>query len=337
MNYKLIFIFLLINIPFIFFHKKISLYFNLYDKKKVERSVPITGGLIIIYNFFVFILINYFYNLQIIDQRFFTNNREFFSLVFAPLFFYFFGYLDDKYDINANIKLFLVSFFIIFTIFLDNNFIISKLSFSFLKNPILLFNLSTFMTVLSCLLFINAINMFDGIDLQAATYSLIILSIFIFKSIFVNLSFVLIFSILLFLFFNFKSKSYLGNSGIMFLGYLFSFLFIKTNNLNVNIFKADEIFVIMMLPGLDLLRLFCFRIINNKHPFKRDNRHIHHLMLNIFSHKQTYVIIQIFIVFSIFGYYLIFYKLYFIVFLIIFYSAVIYFLTKKIKKKESLF
>ena len=333
MNYNLIPLFLFINFTFIFFYKKISLYFNLYyqneNNKEIKNTIPLTGGLIIIYNFLVFILINYFHDLQIIDKRFFTNNREFFSLVFIPLFFYFFGYLDDKFNINANIKLFTVSFFIIFTFFLDNNFIISKLSLSFLNNSILLFNLSMFITVLSCLLFINAINMFDGIDLQVGTYSIIILSIFIFKSVFINLSLVLILSILLFLFFNFKKKSYLGNSGVMFLGYFFSYLFIKTNNLNSNIFKADEIFVIMIVPGLDLLRLFCCRVLNGKHPFKRDNRHIHHLLLNIFSHRQSYLIIQTFIIFSIFGYYFMYYKIYFIIFLVIFYFLVIYFLTKK--------
>jgi UDP-GlcNAc:undecaprenyl-phosphate GlcNAc-1-phosphate transferase len=333
MNYNLIFLFLFINLPFIFFHKKISLYLNLYDKnknyKKIKRIVPLTGGLIIVYNFLSFIVINYFYNLQIIDPRFFTNNREFFSLVFIPIFFYFFGYLDDKYDINANIKLLIASILIIFTIFLDDNFIISKLNFSFLNNSILLFNLSIFVTVLACLLFMNAINMFDGIDLQVGTYSIIILLIFLCKSVFINLSLVIILSILLFLFFNLKKKSYLGNSGVMFLGYLFSFLFIKANNLNLNIFKADEIFVIMMLPGLDLLRLFCYRVLNGKHPFKRDNRHIHHLLLNLYSHKKTYFIIQIFIVFSILGYYFIYYKFYYIIFLIIFYFVVIYFFSKK--------
>ena len=333
MNYNLIFFFLFINLPFIFFHKKISLYLNLYDKnknyKQTKEIVPLTGGLIIVYNFLSFIVINYFYNLQIIDPRFFTNNREFFSLVFIPIFFYFFGYLDDKYDINANIKLLIASILIIFTIFLDDNFIISELSFSFLNNSILLFNLSIFITVLACLLFMNSINMFDGIDLQVGTYSIIILLIFIFKSVFINLSLVIILSILLFLFFNFKKKSYLGNSGVMFLGYLFSFLFIKANNLNLNIFKADEIFVIMIVPGLDLLRLFFYRILIGKHPFKRDDKHIHHLLLNVFSYKKSYFIIQIFIIFSILGYYFVHYKFFFIISLIIFYFLSIYYLTKK--------
>ena len=171
--------------------------------------------------------------------------------------------------------------------------------------------------------------MFDGIDLQVGTYSIIILLMFILKSVFINLSFVLILSILLFLFFNSNKKSYLGNSGVMFLGYLFSFMFIKTSNLNINTFKADEIFVIMMVPGLELLRLFCSRVFNGKHPFKRDNRHIHHLLLNIFPEKKCYFIIQIFIVFSILGYYFIYYKLFYIIFLIFFYFLSIYFLTKK--------
>jgi UDP-GlcNAc:undecaprenyl-phosphate GlcNAc-1-phosphate transferase len=144
--------------------------------------------------------------------------------------------------------------------------------------------------------------MFDGIDLQAGSYVIVILIIFIIKSVLVNLSIVLIFSILLFLYYNYKKKSYLGNSGVLFLGYLVSYFFIKTNNLNSKIFNADEIFIIMLLPGLDMLRLFFYRIINGRHPFKADRKHIHHLLLSIFSEKKTYLILQGFIIFSITGY-----------------------------------
>jgi UDP-GlcNAc:undecaprenyl-phosphate GlcNAc-1-phosphate transferase len=333
-NYNLIIIFLLVNLPFLFFYRKIVFFFNLYDKgdsfrKFQKNSVPLTGGLIICYNFIIFFLINYFYNLEIVDHIFISSEKEFFTLLTIPLIFYFFGYMDDKHNINANVKLVVLSIFIIFAMFLDDKFIISKLNFSFLKSPVYLLNLSFFITLLCSLLFINALNMFDGIDLQAASYVIVILIIFIVKSILVNLSVVLIFSILLFLYYNYSKKSYLGNSGVLFLGFLVSYFFIKANNLNPKIFNADEIFIIMLLPGLDMFRLFFYRIFNRRHPFKGDRKHIHHLLLNIFSEKQTYLILQGFIIFSIIGYYLSYYKFYFIIILLFTYFFLINLLLKK--------
>lgn len=334
MNYNLIITFLLVNTPIFIFYKKIVFFFNLYDKsdnfrKLQKKSVPITGGLIICYNFTIFFFINHFYNLEIVDQIFVSSNREFFTLLIIPMIFYFFGYIDDKYNINANVKLAVLSIFISVAIFLDDKFIISKLNFSFLTSSIYLLNLSFFITLLCSLLFINALNMFDGIDLQAGSYVIVILIIFITKSTLINLSVLLILSILLFLYYNYKKSSYLGNSGVFFLGYLVSYFFIKSNNLNPRIFNADEIFVIMLLPGLDMLRLFFYRIFNGKHPFKGDREHIHHLLLSIFSERKTYLILQSFIIFSIFGYYLFYYKFYFIIILLCLYFFIISFLLTK--------
>ena len=60
-NFILIFI---LNISLVLFHKKISRFYNLYDKpdglrKKHKGSIPKTGGLIIALNFLL-ILILYF-------------------------------------------------------------------------------------------------------------------------------------------------------------------------------------------------------------------------------------------------------------------------------------
>ena len=41
-------------------------------------------------------------------------------------------------------------------------------------------------------------------------------------------------------------------------------------------FFGDEVFIILLIPALDMLRLFIFRIIKSKHPFKGDLKHLHH-------------------------------------------------------------
>ena len=49
--------------------------------------------------------------------------------------------------------------------------------------------------------------------------------------------------------------------------------------------------MILLLPVLDLLRLFIVRIINKKSPFKPDQNHIHHILMRKFSYNQTKLIL----------------------------------------------
>ena len=81
----------------------------------------------------------------------------------------------------------------------------------------------------------------------------------------------------------------MGDGGVYLLSYVISYIFIKSYN--KNLFIADEIFFIMLLPGLDMLRVFLLRLINGKNPFKPDRSHLHHLLLNYFSNRNVFLII----------------------------------------------
>ena len=45
-----------------------------------------------------------------------------------------------------------------------------------------------------------------------------------------------------------------------------------------------------MIPGLDMFRLFIFRLIKKKDPFSRDLNHLHHYMIKQFSLNQSLII-----------------------------------------------
>jgi UDP-N-acetylmuramyl pentapeptide phosphotransferase/UDP-N-acetylglucosamine-1-phosphate transferase len=149
MNYNLITIAVFLNLSIIFFYKKIIKIFNIYDKndgiRKFQKiSIPVIGGLIITLNIFIILLLDIFFKLNFIDNNFFTNNREIFSF-FAGLFsFYLFGLYDDKFNLNANIKLLISSLLVVFFTSIDNNLLINSLKFSFLQNTIELKNFSYF-------------------------------------------------------------------------------------------------------------------------------------------------------------------------------------------------
>ena len=76
-----------------------------------------------------------------------------------------------------------------------------------------------------------------------------------------------IFFLITFLIFNFRGKVFLGDSGV-YLG-----TFIITNKIflcyeNIINFKIEQIFILLLIPGIDMLRVFIVRLKKINHLFK---------------------------------------------------------------------
>ena len=173
--------------------------------------------------------------------------------------------------------------------------------------------------------------MFDGINCQVGFYCILIFLIFLFKNVFPELCLTLIVSLLFFLILNFKGKIYLGESGVLILAFIISYIFIKSSSLQNKAFFADEIFMIMALPGIDMFRLFISRIYKGKHPFTSDMNHIHHLMLKKFTSLKTFIIIFLYILITTIIYFYIDFKLVYLAIYVVLYLLIIFLLTKKLK------
>lgn len=278
-----------LNIDFII--KKYGVY-DYPDKiRKIHKNkTSLSGGLIIFLNILVIIFCYSFQGSQFenLIKYFFNNNIIYLYLfLFYLTVIFLFGFFDDKFNISANKKIIFLLIFIFFSISLDSSLVISKINFSFSNDVFYLKEFKIFFTILCFLLFINAFNMFDGINLQSGLYSIYIFIIFFYFS--ENFLFLIILiPLVAFLYFNFKNKIFLGNSGSYLIGFLISYFTIKMfNNFN-NIF-SDEIFLLMLMPGFDMLRLFIFRLLNKKNPFVSDNNHFHHLLYS--NYNFTYAII----------------------------------------------
>ena len=237
------------------------------------------GGILLFINFIIIIL---FFNF---DIEFNHLN----VLLFSCLFF-FVGLIDDKYNLLPTSKFLLNIIILLFFFKINENFLIQKFDFYNLEIK-LNYYLSFFFTILCVLIFINALNLFDGLNLQTLLYCSITLLYLFYKD--VNLKYVLIIILTLICLmpFNFKNKLFLGDSGVYLLGGFLSLSILDLHNINQKIF-AEEIFVIMMLPGLDMLRLFINRLLNNKNPFYGDREHIHHLLQDRYNYNNAILILS---------------------------------------------
>jgi len=299
--FKILLLVFFFNLFLMIFSNRISKIYNLFDKPDFVRKihklpVPLLGGLFLILNLLLIIFINKYIFLV------FTNNyfSEYELLVFLCLclFFFLLGFYDDKRNLSANYKLLMMAIAILLLIFTDKDLLIENLIFSFSENNFNLGIFSYFVTLLCFLLFINAFNMLDGINGQSASYLIFIFLILILKNVLVLFSTLMIINLFFFLILNFKNKAYLGDSGTLLAGYLISYIFVRNYNININKdFFVDEIFLIMSIPGYELLRLAIKRILEKKHPFKGDQSHIHHLLCNKFDVKIAYFIVQLLLIF----------------------------------------
>jgi UDP-GlcNAc:undecaprenyl-phosphate GlcNAc-1-phosphate transferase len=183
---------------------------------------PLLGGLIIYVNFFLLFIIGLFDG-TVISNFLFTNTLEYCFFFLIGSSFFLLGAIDDKYRINANLKLILMGLLVFVAIFFDNKLIIQELRFSFYSESLSLKKFSLFFSIICFLLFINSLNMLDGINGQVGTYSIVLFVILLLNLKFTLLIFVFILSITFFLYLNFKKKSFLGDSGTLFLGYIRSY------------------------------------------------------------------------------------------------------------------
>lgn len=292
--YSLITFVLLFNF-FIFFNfNKISKSLNFFDKpdgnlKKHKHPVSLLGGSLILVNIY---LITFFFNLFDLNDQIFAG-QFFYIFIILSTFFYIVGCIDDFTNLSPNLKLLLIAFSFLVTAYFFPEINLKLIKISFLDKNYYFNSFSTLFLLLSFSLLSNAMNMFDGINLQLILFTIFVFMIFVIKGFF-SLFFTILLICLCFLgILNYKNKIFLGDSGSYLLSSIIGCTFIYQYNYFDNYLYGDEIFIILLIPSIDMLRLFVVRSLNKKNPFKGDLNHFHHIVNNYFRNKNLTVVFTI--------------------------------------------
>ena len=296
-NYYITFI--ILNLIIFLNLNRISKFVNIFDfpdkKLKIhKKKTPLLGGTILLIN----ILVLGIYQLIFLKEFLFLEKgffkiRDITGILFLILSFYFLGLYDDKHNLSPLKKIFFSIVFIIISISLNSNLLVSNFSLSFYSSKIFLENFSIIFTIFCFLILMNSLNFYDGINGQSCIYFLIVFSYLLISSKKYEFYAILIFIVLFLLILNLMSRLFLGDNGIYVFSIILSVALIYEHNKYNNIIYADEIFMLLLLPGLDLLRLTITRMLKGKNPFYGDKNHIHHLLLNKFSLLNTNLILII--------------------------------------------
>jgi len=259
----------------IYFFNKICFKFNIIDipnkRKDHSLEMPVSGGLVLIsilsLNLIYFEIINY-------------QESNFFEDIFIiSLLFFIVGFIDDTKTLNTNLKVGIIIILIFFTTLYSEHFLIQNLKFNYIFNKTFILEILAIPFTIFCIFMLfNALNFADGKNGIAISLSIFWFIYLLFKinsNIFIIVEILLV--LLILLYFNLKNKFFLGNSGVNFLSIFLSLLIIKSYNTQ-NILFCDEIFLLLLIPGIDAARVTIFRSLNKKSPFEPDKSHLHHFL-----------------------------------------------------------
>tara|TARA_B100000900_G_scaffold411973_1_gene432747 strand:+ start:6797 stop:7777 length:981 start_codon:yes stop_codon:yes gene_type:complete len=304
---------------FLFYKRKnICLKLNLIDHPN-DNSVHkhealLFGGIFLISS----LILNIFF---LIFANIYNNN--YFSL-FLVISFFIIALADDIKNLNPNFRLIITLLACLLSIAIDPNLGIKSLYFYYNNNIYLINNLylNYSLSALCILLLVNALNFIDGINGLASSVGISIFIYLILKNpIIFNSYYMFIISLFIFFFLNIKYRIFLGDSGNYLISICIAIILLKENSQQPSFYYAEEIFLLLLIPGIDMLRLFITRIYNRKNPFKGDLNHFHHKLFNKYGNNKTLLIYLVLINLPIYAY---FFTSNFLIILIIF-SITIYF------------
>ena len=302
---------------------KIAKKFNFLDypseRKKHSKPTPYVGGLALSFGFLFL-----YYSLNI--------NQLFINLILLSAFLMsLIGLLDDKFDLNPFVKLFLQSIPVV--ILISKGLYLSDLGEYEIIGKIGLGYYAKFFTFLCCLLILNSFNYIDGIDGLLATLfinifmSFSLICYFLDKIYISQILIFFIFPVIVFFIFNislFKlPKIFLGDSGSNYLGFITGFMMILLY-IEFSIEPTILIWPVALII-FDFLSTSIIRIIKKNKLFQTGKDHIHYQLMKKFNLdikeiNLTLNIINIFFTFlglSIFYFFGAFYSI--IIFIIVFF------------------
>ena len=308
-------------------------------RKIHKKKTPLTATYSLAILFIILLIFNTYVNL-------FDQNIK--KILIISLCFFIIGLIDDKFNLNAFTKILLLCLTLFFGLENNSLLVVNKIFFSQTTSFFFLKKYSLIFTIICVLLLVNAINLSDGINGLAA--GIIFFCIFyvclLFNNSFNIFLIIILINILMAFFSIYRGDQFLGNSGSLFLSGFLSLIIIYNVNLywleNINNnnwafdikIGAENIFIMFMIPGIDMFKLFIFRILKKKNPLKADNEHLHHYLLKIYGLNRAlvfyFLLMNVPILFSLYSN---FPKYLIIIITILVYLISVFYLEKKVNFK----
>ena len=280
---------LFINLLILSFRNNLASLLNIFDqpnKRKIHKyPTPLVGGICLFITISIALVLNLFEN--------YLSLTKFNIYVLFYLIFFATGLWDDAKSLSPKIKTFIITATIIILIPFESDFVVRELNFKYTNKQIILGNFSLLFTVFCIFALYNALNFIDGYNGSATSIIIFWTFVLLIKNPNILYFLTIIIMILIFIY-NIFGKIFLGNSGTSLLSIFFSLSIINDYNIISTIY-ADEILLILLFPGLDMIRVTFERILNKKKVYYPDKTHFHHYLIRKNFHYiwQSIIILTI--------------------------------------------
>lgn len=275
------------------FCRKRGLYDMPNERKVHSNKIPRLGGVLFVPSMMIGMSAAIGTMMVISPENSPTFKASTFIILSGIFLIYCIGLLDDLLGLKARIK-FLIQF--VASLFMPLCGLYLNNLYGFMGIYEIPIWLGYPLTVFISLLIVNAVNLIDGIDGLAAGLGLLSLSILIGLFFQVNVLTYTIFiaslmgSVLVFFYFNMfgnpqkNTKTFMGDTGSLILGYALAFLTIKyaMDNNHVLPYRPHALltsYTIVLVPTFDLIRVALMRIYHGVSIFHADKTHIHHKLM----------------------------------------------------------
>ena len=305
-------IFIITSIVFNFiiykFNSDIAKLFNLFDIPNTKRKLhkyptPLNGGIFCFLNIFlIFVFDIFFNNLTLTSFLKLNNESEAMLLLLTFFLILIVGIIDDKISLNPMTKSLISAIIFLIFLLIKIEYQIINLRFETFNFTLDLYKLSIVFTILCFLVLQIALNMFDGIDLQSATYYSVVVIYLLGLNDSYNFhlfSILILINLLFFAINNYQKKIFLGDNGVYIFSFVLSILIIQTYKNNYGSFFVENIFIILFFPVMDMIRMFFIRLLKNKSPLKPDRRHMHHILLKKYGLIKANILLISPLIFSV--------------------------------------
>ncbi|MCK9618087.1 MAG: undecaprenyl/decaprenyl-phosphate alpha-N-acetylglucosaminyl 1-phosphate transferase [Lentimicrobiaceae bacterium] len=249
-------------------------------KKSHDYSIPVIGGLVIIFPFFISMIVMWLFR-----HSYFSDSVllfRFYALFISTIIISIIGYIDDIKKVSYLKRLILETIVISVMLFLtvkDSVYIIPLLG------PHKIGYIELFILLIWCVGLLNSINLIDGLDGLATGIMIIATLFFSFTTTIEAFLITLVLmsvlaSCIAFLSFNFyPAKLFLGSSGTLVLGYLLSILTVWSPVPKIENYYFQYAIFFFALPITDMLIVFSVRLFHGMNPFTADSWHVHDRVL----------------------------------------------------------
>ena len=268
------------------------------EHKSHAAPTPLVGGLVALPPVLTMLLLQYFQ-----EGMSSTHAASYLALAFATLCSLIVGFFDDRRHIPALVRLIICSCIFGLAISIRSDFVVSALDLQGIGFKIELGLLAIPFSVFCLLAFQNAVNMADGRNGLVGGVAIIwLLALLSYGWHPLTPAIVsLVIGLLIALGANLGGRLFLGDAGTYGIGAFVGLATIWFHRSNIGLHTIDVV-IMFIIPVLDMVRLFVFRIFQGRHPFSADHNHLHHCLDSLigwtYGRKIYFALVALPIVFS---------------------------------------